>query len=102
MEEKAQSQLASFIYWCDLLLKLVARALFNLHVRRLGSPLLSCITTGQATSKRTQSSLPAELAAPKTRLTWLQLPYSLAADVLHAHGATSTPPKVWCDSVART
>jgi hypothetical protein len=58
-----------------------------------GSPLLSYITTGQAAPKRIQSSLPAELAAPKTRSTWLQLLYSLAAVTLHAHGATSTPPE---------
>jgi hypothetical protein len=44
---------------------------------------------------------PAELAAPKTRPTWLQLLYSLAADILHAHGATTTPPEACYDAVAR-
>ena len=44
---------------------------------------------------------PAELAAPKARLTWLQLLHSLAAGVLHAHEATTAPPKASCDAIAR-
>jgi hypothetical protein len=65
---------------------------------RLGSPLLHHYRPG--TSKRILSSLPAELAAPETHSKWLQLLYSLAADILHAHGATSTPPEARYNAVA--
>jgi hypothetical protein len=43
--------------------------------------------------ERPGSLVPAELTALRMRLTWLQLLYSLAADILHAHGAISIPPE---------
>jgi hypothetical protein len=76
----------------------------SLHVRRAGVyPFLRPASLQARQQHQSASNLccPNESAAPRTRSTWLQLLYSLAADILHVHGATSTPPEAWYDTVAK-